>query len=396
MALNPWEQLANVASEPRQAFEDAVTTLLRARFPGTRRVLVYKGDGGVDAFQGKYGPSESVDVFQIKYLPAPWSDSQREQIREAFATAQNNPDFRLKEWRLCVPTRLTSTDWRWFDTWRSKQADADIDVVDGDELTTWLQAPVCSEARDMLGKWGVQGMAAAAHLTVVPEVRARQGGWYILLFLRNTGDRTARSIRATISHSETQCIAAEADPQFWITTNARQNPRQLSARLNLNPGENILLLAIPLQPAPPLPLSVGAQLWAEDLPAMSYDFTVDSTEIRCHQTGLCWQHRQRLDAVPQPPPRAEARGALARSILQAVRNDTANEQQGLTEIIGGMPGIRGVAVYYLSTATHGNLPLHQASKRDFAQALAELLELGWLRELDEDHATRVYEFVPTE
>ena len=68
MARNPFEQLQDVVVEPRQAFEDIVTLLLKCINPNSRRVRVHKGDGGIDGFDGTLGDEGKADVFQIKYL----------------------------------------------------------------------------------------------------------------------------------------------------------------------------------------------------------------------------------------------------------------------------------------------------------------------------------------
>jgi hypothetical protein len=49
---------------------------------------------------------EAMKVFQIKYFPDAWEDSQKQQIRDAYKTARECGDYRLKTWTLCVPTRL--------------------------------------------------------------------------------------------------------------------------------------------------------------------------------------------------------------------------------------------------------------------------------------------------
>jgi hypothetical protein len=137
MARNPFEQLQDVVVEPRQAFEDIVTLILKCLFPDSRRVRVFRGDGGIDAFIGTLGEGGEVDVYQVKYFPMTWGASQKDQIRDAYRTARDSKDYDLKKWTLCVPTRLTKEDLRWFDEWRRKQEkqDRSIDLMDGDDLT---------------------------------------------------------------------------------------------------------------------------------------------------------------------------------------------------------------------------------------------------------------------
>jgi len=157
MALIPFEQLQLLLPEPRQALEDIAALILRAIVPGSRRVRVYRGDGGVDVYEGRYGADAEVDVYQIKYFPSVWGDTQKQQIRDSYETARNNSDFNLNRWFLCVPVRLTKEDIRWFDEWRRKQ-DKPIEIIDGDDLTAHLQKDVCAAARSQLRDWGVRGV----------------------------------------------------------------------------------------------------------------------------------------------------------------------------------------------------------------------------------------------
>src|SRR5213076_998245 len=84
MARNPFEQIQDVVVEPRQAFEDVVALILKCLHPESRRVRVYRGDGGIDSFTGPLGVGGEADVFQIKYFPSSWEDSQKQQIRDAY------------------------------------------------------------------------------------------------------------------------------------------------------------------------------------------------------------------------------------------------------------------------------------------------------------------------
>jgi hypothetical protein len=70
-------------------------------------VRVYRGDGGVDVYEERYGADAEVDVYQIKYFPSVWGDTQKQQIRDSYETARYNSDFNLNRWFLCVPVRLT-------------------------------------------------------------------------------------------------------------------------------------------------------------------------------------------------------------------------------------------------------------------------------------------------
>ncbi len=134
MARNPFAQLQDAVVEPRQAFEDIVTIILKCLYPDSRRVRVYRGDGGIDAFVGTLGSAGEADVFQVKYFLTPWGDTQKQHIRDAYRTARGCEDYKLGKWTLCVPVRRSKEDLRWFDEWRKKQ-DRTVELRDGDDLT---------------------------------------------------------------------------------------------------------------------------------------------------------------------------------------------------------------------------------------------------------------------
>src|SRR5207249_3651385 len=122
-------------------------------------VRIFRGDGGIDVFTGTLGSDGTADVYQAKYFPVVWGDSQKQQIREAYKTASESTDYQLGKWTLCVPTRLTKEDLRWFDEWRGKQTHT-IALLDGDDLTKYLDDSRSGSARRQLRQWGVIGLEA--------------------------------------------------------------------------------------------------------------------------------------------------------------------------------------------------------------------------------------------
>lgn len=272
MALNPFEQLRNVCVEPRQAFEDVAADILRVTMPTSRRVRVFRGDGGVDVYNGTFGNQGEVDVFQIKYFPEPWGDSQKEQIRNSFRTAKESKDYNLRSWTLCVPVRLTKEDIRWFDFWRSSQS-VPIEIMDGDDLATELQKPKCLSVVQKLIDFGVQGLRPGGpRFTVHGKVYAadmRTGLTFAVdLVLENEGDRTARGVHVVVSHSETECVSVQHDDSVWDEVASGRlrplNPRRLSLRQDLNPKQNRLILEIPLCERTRFPFRISVQISAED------------------------------------------------------------------------------------------------------------------------------------
>jgi hypothetical protein len=89
MALNPFEQLRllNSVSDPGKAFEDVIAILLRDHGKTDGQVKIHVGDGGIDSYQGTFGKDGELVVYQMKYFPDSWKSSQKQDIREAFRTA---------------------------------------------------------------------------------------------------------------------------------------------------------------------------------------------------------------------------------------------------------------------------------------------------------------------
>jgi hypothetical protein len=118
----------------------------------------------------------------------------------------------LSKWTLCVPVRLTKEDLRWFDEWRAKQ-DRPIELLDGDELTAYVADERCSSVRAKLREWNVigiqRGVAQFNATAFIQRQNYDKTGLTAVVILRieNAGDRSARGIKATVSHSETGCLA---------------------------------------------------------------------------------------------------------------------------------------------------------------------------------------------
>jgi len=404
MALNPFEQLQLLVPEPRQAFEDIAALILRAIVPGSRRVRVYRGDGGVDVYEGNYGTDAEVDVYQIKYFPDPWGDAQKQQIRDSYRTARHNSDYNLKRWSLCVPVRLTKEDIRWFDEWRRKQ-DKAIEIVDGDDLAADLQEDRCAAARNQLRDWGVRGVGAAgprfSARAVVRKQHARTGLLYqIVVLLSNVGDATARNLRILVTHTETNCVAGGINGDWWHqpSGDSRVNPWNLHALHDLNPSEHVPVLGINICDRTPVPFSIGTKIWAQDVMPTELHVILTSEELRDGVTvelasgkpsnPLGTANRENQESVPQPTSPA------AKEMLELILKHPNSEERGLTEILEGDPANHLNAAFLPTAATHGSAQVLTARKRSFNAALSELLELGWLLPPEENARVRIYELNP--
>lgn len=269
MALNPFQQLELIVSEPRQAFEDLSMMLLQDSGKIDGRVAIYFGDGGVDGYTGDFSKNGQLTIYQSKYFTKPWNDSQKDKIRDSFKTAATSKEFYLKEWFLCVPVRLTRQDLAWFDGWKAKQS-VPIDIVDGDDLTQMLATPNGARTRQQFRNWGVFAVRDGSPVIQAKvrclkcDPRAHQT-YRLIILLENQGDRTAEGIRVKLGHSPTHCVVSRHNPDYWDDFGSGQlNPRSLRSKLDLHPGEPLEVLQIPLVAATPFPFLISIEYWLRD------------------------------------------------------------------------------------------------------------------------------------
>jgi hypothetical protein len=279
-----------VVSEPRQAFEDIVSLILKCLHPNSRRVRVHRGDGGIDSFTGTLGESGEADVFQVKHFVSIWGNSQKQQIREAYETARTSKEYRLGKWTLCVPSRLAKEDLRWFDEWRGKQ-DRQIELMDGDDLTAHLSGGRSSAAREKLRDWGVIGLQAggprfSAMAVIQKRIPAKTGlVAVVFLCLKNTGDRSARGLKATIAYSEIGCACYQQfDDWLEARTDGLLNPKEVRYRHTMHPGEHSQIMGIPLCERSTMPFTVSIQLEAEDSPPSLLRCRISEEQIHVSQS----------------------------------------------------------------------------------------------------------------
>ncbi|MBX7105119.1 MAG: hypothetical protein K1X57_13620 [Gemmataceae bacterium] len=112
----------------RGVFEEIVVHLVRCERPDTERVRIVRGDGGIDAHEGKLTDPTGVDVFQVKYFPKEIGDSQKAQIRDAFKTVREATDYKARSWTLCLPIDLGIQEKIWFQNWRNSVADSGVSI----------------------------------------------------------------------------------------------------------------------------------------------------------------------------------------------------------------------------------------------------------------------------
>jgi hypothetical protein len=397
MARNPFEQLQDVVVEPRQAFEDVISLIIKCIWPNSRRVRVYRGDGGIDSFTGTLGDGGEADVFQVKYFPLAWENSQKQQIRDAYQTARSSKDYELKKWTLCVPVRLTKEDLRWFDEWKRKQ-DRPIELLDGDELTAYVADERCSSVRTKLREWNVIGVQSGgpqfnATAFLRREDFSKTGLTAVVVVrLENVGDRSARGIKVTITHAETGCVAyKEQDDWEQSANDGRLNPRMLRYRHVLNPGDHSVIMGIPLCEQSTLPFTISIRLTAEDCSPLT---------VHCQLTGEQIAIGEPISFGGTPPitspssSTSESRlnqptSPVAKELLEMILTHAIPDERGLTEILGSSPSSPLEACFIPNTTARGKAP--SVKKSLLRVALAELVQLGWLLPPEGDGNVRIYE-----
>src|SRR5258708_5842228 len=383
--MNAFEQLEVRVPGPHQAFEDLVGEILIACGLAERRIRVHQGDGGVDAFSGRYGQEGAVTVFQAKYFLRSWGDAQKQQIRDAYATARNSIDFNLAEWRLCTPTRPTRHDVRWFDGWRAK-LDRVVDLVDGDDLARLLLSSEAVGARKLLRGWGILGVETDGPLvetSVRVQHRTERSGLMGLLcmFVSNLGGRSAEGLRVSIEHSPTYCVSLQHDKRHWLDVGfGVLNPRLLEARTVLHPGEELLALTIPVVRDTPLPFSIRVKTWVRDAESRVQHSVLTRADLEHEGIYSCTPGDGNPFELSDPAgvtkTLAYPEDLMAETLLMEIAGHPNPEEYGLRHILNGDPN-PGRASYLPFVASRGGT-LHVMPKRDFEQALSELVNLVWL------------------
>jgi hypothetical protein len=384
MAQNPFEQLQYFVPEPRQAFEDLVAMLLQDCRKIDGRTKVHCGDGGVDGYKGNFAKDADLVIYQIKYFPNPLENSQKQQIRSSFKVASESERLRLKEWILCIPTRPTRKDLSWFHEWSGQQT-VPIDMFDGDDLTQLLESPDGGRTRERFRDWGVFSVRSGSPVLqariecVARDPRTRQT-FRLNLFLKNRGDRTAEDIKVRLEHSPTKCTAVPPDQSLWDNIVVGSvNPRELRARSDLHPGEDISVIEIPLSPVTPFPLSISVRYWLRDQGAGNQSLVMQAEDLANNKT---YELKPGQLAIT-----SQADGGFLRSdlkwpqdgalegLLTEIAQHSRPEEFGIL-YYGPDAADQSKAVYLPHLSQRGMF--HRANQTAFAIRLKGLLDLGWL------------------
>lgn len=391
MALNPFEQIRLFLSEPRTAFEDIVGTLLEDAGEIDGRIKVHLGDGGIDAYKGSFGEGGELIVYQSKYFADQWKDPQKQQIRDSFRTASESRLFNLKAWYLCVPTRPTKEDVRWFDDWKAKQPIKKIELIDGDDLTRMFEMPNGARARQKLRNWGVSTVregCAVLEFSVVCVARdpRTQLTFNLVVWLTNKGDRTAEGLKVRVEHSSTNCVVFPSDSSLWEDRgNGVPNPRTVWAKTNLNPGEPIQVLQLPLRAETPFPFWIKASASLRDMSpteqsiVLQHDQLANGTTFVLKPGGL--EATASLDGgFRSDPLRLPSPGGPGDDLWTEIAQNPDHSLFGLLHYWKGDAADQSKTNYRPSLSPTGYN--HSIDKAQLAAALKELVDLGWLDPAD--------------
>lgn len=127
-------QLLYGVAGAREQFEQLCAHLIQSEYPSAKNVRCEPGDGGVDVYIGEWDDPLGIIVFQVKYFLHGLKESQKQQIRSSFQTCLNNPNFRTRQWILCLPIELSEEETRWFTRWKRQEATA---MLPSEYITWW-------------------------------------------------------------------------------------------------------------------------------------------------------------------------------------------------------------------------------------------------------------------
>lgn len=109
-----------------------------------KSVRVDIGDGGVDVFIGDI-QNQPIKVIQCKFFVNGIEESQKAQVRKSFKTAIGSSDFKVSNWILCLPGKLSIQEHKWWASWKHRQINTFglpndcIKLMDGADLIDELK-----------------------------------------------------------------------------------------------------------------------------------------------------------------------------------------------------------------------------------------------------------------
>ncbi len=135
----------------RVDFHRMLSALVGITHPTATDVRADPGDWGIDVFVGSL--VGTVSVWQSKYFYNKIGDSQKEQIRESFASAMKNAKnegYTVETWTLCVACEVSAPERKWWDMkvreWKKLHDGVQFDLWDAPRLRRKLMSP---DAKDV-------------------------------------------------------------------------------------------------------------------------------------------------------------------------------------------------------------------------------------------------------
>lgn len=102
----------------------------------------------------------------------------------------------------------------------------------------------------------------------------------IRLQLRNSGDRSARHLSATIRHDDPGCLAGGANVDWERSpSDSRVTPRVLHYRHSLNPRQSTVIMEILVCERSPFPFNISAELSADDCPPVVFSGAITAEQV---------------------------------------------------------------------------------------------------------------------
>lgn len=130
----------------RVLFQRMLSALIAVEYKAATDIRPDPGDWGIDVMVGSL--AESIMIWQAKYFYDKIGDSQKQQIRESFASAMKHAKlngYRVDAWTLCVACELSAPEKKWWDNkvkeWLKDHPDVQFDLWDAPRLRRKLMSP---------------------------------------------------------------------------------------------------------------------------------------------------------------------------------------------------------------------------------------------------------------
>ena len=188
--MKQWTELVHIYGNEagaRIAFENACSMILTARHPNenVNSVRVHQGDGGIDVYVGYLGV-EPVEIYQCKFFIDGVSDTQKDQIRKSFKSANESDKFKISKWVLCLPVDLTVSETVWFDKWAAKQQGVRPSRIPPLELYAWAEdanlANIIFKRKDSLNIEAILALVSGANNSWAIVLEQAESDCFKILF----------------------------------------------------------------------------------------------------------------------------------------------------------------------------------------------------------------------